>query len=219
MHFPDYKIFRPFLRKLLVYSSFPLAGLLKAWEKTIFFENDPWPIVIQNKPALLAIYHGELLPLLFYALKKTDIGVLVSQHSDGEIIARVVQYLGLKVIRGSTDYGKNRGGFKALLSLKKSLEKGLNIAITVDGPKGPCCKVSKGILYLSWLTQRPIIPVRVFVEKKITLKSWDRFIIPLPGTKTKIFIGKPLIVKHKQELSIKWKLLETNLRELRNLVK
>lgn len=214
MPFPDYKIFRPFARKVFISSSLPLSVLLKLWGKTLLFENDPWPILTKNKPALLAIYHGEILPLLLYASKKKDIGVLVSKHADGEIIARIVRYLGLKVIRGSTDYGRNRGGFKALFLLKKTLEEGLNIAITVDGPKGPCCKVSKGILYLSWLSKRPIFPVRVSVEKKVTLKSWDKFIIPLPGTKVKVLIGSPIFVTSKEEILFKQRLLKEALKQL-----
>ena len=209
----DPLFFRPYLRKLFINLDLPLYGFLKALRSTLRFDNRFWNQIEEHRPVLIALYHGELLPLTLYGAFRYKLATVVSQHADGEIIARVLKRLGFYTVRGSTDYIKNRGGAKALKEILKLLKENYHIAITVDGPKGPCCKVHKGILYASWYSKRPIFPVRVKV-KGLTLPTWDRFKVPLPFAEVDIKLGNPVWVESKENLEVAREELENRLKQL-----
>ena len=137
-----------------------------------------------------------LLPA--YVGRNRNVKVLISQHRDGEYIAQIVQRLGYGVARGST----TRGGAKALLRMiKKIKEESISLAITPDGPKGPRFVAQSGAILLGQKTQYPIIPVMIYLAKCWELPSWDRFCIPKPFSKARIFYGNPILVPSKLEKS------------------
>ena len=151
----------------------------------------------QGKHAIYAFWHAHML-LPGYVGRNRNIKVLISQHRDGEYIAQVVQRLGYGVARGST----TRGGAKALLRMiKKIKEKSISLAITPDGPKGPRFVAQSGAILLGQKTQYPIIPVMIHLAKYWELPSWDRFCIPKPFSKARIFYGDPIMVPPKLEKS------------------
>ena len=59
--------------------------------------------------------------------------VMISEHADGEIIARIAENLGFATVRGST----SRGAARALLGAARVVEDGHDLAVTPDGPRGP----------------------------------------------------------------------------------
>ena len=209
----DPKAVRPLLRKLFISLNLPFAELLKLLRSTLRFDESLWEVVERDRPVLLALYHGELLPLLLYGAFKPKLATLVSRHADGEIIARVVQRLGYRTLRGSTDEGRYKGGSKALRGIISLLRENYHIALTVDGPKGPCCRVKEGIIYAAWFTKRPIYPVRVRV-KGIELPTWDRFKVPLPFARMEVKLGSPLWVEEKEKIEEYRQQLERSLEEL-----
>ncbi len=151
----------------------------------------------QGKYAIYAFWHAHML-LPAYVGRQRNVRVLISQHRDGEYIAQVVQKLGYSVARGST----TRGGAKALLKMiKKIKEESISLAITPDGPKGPRFIVQSGAILLGRKTQYPIIPVMIYLAKYWELPSWDRFCIPKPFSKARIFYGDPIIVPPRLEKS------------------
>ncbi len=151
----------------------------------------------QGKHAIYVFWHAHML-LPAYVGRQRNVKVLISQHRDGEYISQVVQRLGYGVARGST----TRGGAKALLRMiKKIKEESMSLAITPDGPKGPRFVVQSGAILLGQKTQYPIIPVMIYLAKYWELPSWDRFCIPKPFSKARIFYGDPIIVPPKLEKS------------------
>ncbi|MCX8023431.1 MAG: DUF374 domain-containing protein [Syntrophorhabdaceae bacterium] len=88
--------------------------------------------------------------------------VLISRHRDGEFIARVIRFFGLKAIRGSY----KKGGISSTREIITGLKEGYDIAITPDGPKGPRYEVKKGIIEIARLTGKGIIPVTYGASKK-----------------------------------------------------
>ncbi len=149
----------------------------------------------QGKYAIYAFWHAHML-LPAYVGKNRNIKVLISQHRDGEYIAQIVQWMGYGVARGST----TRGGAKALLRMIKQIkEDSISLAITPDGPKGPRFVAQSGAILLGQKTQYPIIPVMIYLEKYWELPSWDRFCIPKPFSKARIFYGNPILVPSKLE--------------------
>src|SRR5207247_2818181 len=80
------------------------------------------------QPYVYAVWHEALL---FPTDFKGRANILISQHADGELIARICKHLGGGVVRGST----TRGGLAGLMSM---IHKGQSsqLLITPDGPDG-----------------------------------------------------------------------------------
>jgi len=81
-----------------------------------------------------------------------------------------------------------------LLELTSWAERGYDLAITPDGPRGPCYVVQEGVMGLAQLTGLPIMPVSYYLGWKIRPKSWDRFQIPLPFSRCEMVFGTPVRV-------------------------
>jgi lysophospholipid acyltransferase (LPLAT)-like uncharacterized protein len=139
---------------------------------------------------IFAIWHGHLLPGLWHH-REEGVTVLISEHRDGEIVARAAESLGYGLIRGST----TRGGGRALISLVRELRAGHEIAITPDGPRGPAGKFAPGALVAAQRSHAFILPVAVSASRSWHLKSWDRFMIPKPFARVTIAYGVPTKVE------------------------
>ena len=170
------------------------------------------PIRKNQGQVIYAFWHGRML-ILSYSNRWQKIHVLISQHRDGELIARIIQRLGFVSVRGST----TRGGTKAIFEMAKKGASGYDVAITPDGPKGPRFQVQIGTIYIAQRSQIPIIPITNSAKSCWTLSSWDRFLIPKPFSKAVIIIGEPIYVPLEstpQELEEKREGLERRLLEL-----
>ena len=137
-------------------------------------------------PFIFALWHGHLLPLLWHH-RDEGVMVLISEHRDGEIVARAAESLGYGLIRGST----TRGADRALISLVRELQAGHEIAITPDGPKGPAGKFAPGALIAAQRSGSFILPVAASASRSWRLKSWDRFMIPKPFARVTVAYGSP----------------------------
>jgi lysophospholipid acyltransferase (LPLAT)-like uncharacterized protein len=63
------------------------------------------------------------------------------------------------------------------------------VIITPDGPRGPCYKLGQGLVFLAQKNALPVVPVHVEYSRCIRLKSWDRFMIPLPFSRVEFTFG------------------------------
>ncbi|BCD68582.1 Kdo2-lipid IVA 3' secondary acyltransferase [Nitratiruptor sp. YY09-18] len=145
---------------------------------------------IPQEPCIIAFWHGELLmhPFLYQKLRPNHkIAAMISEHFDGELIARTIAYFGFDAIRGSS----RKGGAKALIAAFRKIKEGYDIAITPDGPRGPRHSVAPGIVALAKKSNAPIVIFHYEASKCWQLKSWDRFIIPKPFSKITFFVKKP----------------------------
>lgn len=115
---------------------------------------------------------------------------LVSASKDGAFLTRVLAYFNVQTVRGSS----SRRGAQAMLELTTWAQRGNDITVTPDGPRGPCYQIQDGITSLAQTTGLPIVPVALNVNWKISVKSWDRFQIPLPFSRCDIRVGKTIRV-------------------------
>ena len=143
-----------------------------------------------GRPVVLALWHGEMLPLLFYH-RNQQIAVLVSEHGDGEIIARILSAFGFRLVRGSS----SRGAARALIAVDRELEAGFDVGITPDGPRGPRHSVAPGALLAAHRAGVRIVPLAASASAFWQLGSWDRFMIPKPFARVTIAYGDPLLVE------------------------
>ena len=139
----------------------------------------------QGRPVVLSLWHDELFPLI-YLKRQLNIIALVSQSDDGDLLAGVLERMGLETARGSS----SRGGVKALLAAARRMrEAGLCGCVTVDGPRGPRHEVKEGAIFLASRADAPIVPIRLFMERRKLFKSWDRFQLPLPFSRVTMVCG------------------------------
>jgi hypothetical protein len=140
----------------------------------------------RGSPVIFAFWHGQLLPLVHHH-RNEGIVVLVSEHSDGEYITRVILQHGFGAARGSS----TRGGVKGLKGILRSAREGRDLAFTPDGPKGPRHVFKWGALVAAQLSGLPIIPLAVGANRAWHLGSWDRFMIPKPFSSMRIRYASP----------------------------
>jgi lysophospholipid acyltransferase (LPLAT)-like uncharacterized protein len=138
---------------------------------------------------IYALWHSRLLPLTF-GYRHRDVGVLISQHRDGEVISRIVERLGYATARGSS----TRGGEEGARDMLRLAESGRSLAITPDGPRGPAERVKPGLVYLASRTGFQVLPVAAAARRAWRLRSWDRFIVPWPFARVVIGYGTPIQV-------------------------
>jgi hypothetical protein len=144
---------------------------------------------------IIAFWHRHLL-LMPYVYRGRRISVLVSASRDGELIARTVERLGIDSSRGST----SRGGAVGLRELLRKAKAGYDLAFTPDGPRGPAGVVQPGVILAAAATGFPIQPVAYAATRRRRLKSWDRFVVPLPLATVHFVLGEPLAVPRDAEV-------------------
>jgi lysophospholipid acyltransferase (LPLAT)-like uncharacterized protein len=140
---------------------------------------------------VFAFWHGRLL-VLSYSHRNRRIQVLASEHPDGDLMGRIIARLGFGHLRGST----TRGGARAIRDLSRSLRGGLDVGLTVDGPRGPRGVVQQGAIELGRLTGSAIVPVTNTARPRRIVGSWDRFQLPHPFAAVAIAYGEPIFVPH-----------------------
>jgi lysophospholipid acyltransferase (LPLAT)-like uncharacterized protein len=146
---------------------------------------------LPRQPVIFAVWHNRLflVPYLHRRFwQRQQLAVMVSASKDGEKLVRVLEKFHLVCVRGSS----SRRGKEALREMVSYVNAGYDAGITPDGPRGPKYQVAHGIVSLAQVTGAPIMPISWDVGCKITLKSWDGFMIPLPFARATLRIGAPL---------------------------
>lgn len=142
---------------------------------------------------IYAMWHKN--QFLVYGIKdKAHLSIQVSTSLDGEIVARVIEKMGFKVVRGSAE---RRGAVTSTMQMITRLNEGESVGIMVDGPRGPLHKVKNGVIKLAQKTGKPIIPVHWYSPQKtfITLPSWDKMKTPCGDCNILNVYGEPIYVK------------------------
>lgn len=157
--------------------------------------NDPHGLAEQTdcRQMIYCVWHNRLAlsMKLYYSYGRRHhdapgLAGLVSASKDGAFLAAILQRFGVTAVRGSS----SRRGPQALLELTTWSERGYDLAITPDGPRGPRYAIQEGVMSLAQVTGLPVLPVSYFLKHKVQLKSWDRFQIPLPFTTCEVTAGR-----------------------------
>ena len=126
----------------------------------------------QGRHIILAFWHAQQL-MIPTGYRGTGANVLISQHQDGEIIARIISRFGHWAVRGSS----TRGGAFALRELIRRGRSGTDLVVTPDGPKGPRQVAKLGVIQLAKATGLPIVPLAFSCSKKNSsragIDSWS----------------------------------------------
>ncbi len=127
---------------------------------------------------IFCFWHQCVLPCTFY-FRRTGASIIVSQSFDGELITRTLELFGYKTARGSS----SRGGREGLEGLKAAIESGGPAIFTADGPRGPIYQTKFGPIRLAQMTGARIGAFHLQPRRAWTIRSWDRFLVPLPFTR------------------------------------
>jgi lysophospholipid acyltransferase (LPLAT)-like uncharacterized protein len=160
--------------------------LVRSLAATVRFKLDDQCGIFSQVPKekmIFAIWHNRLvLALILYRHyiwrrdRSRRLAAMVSASKDGGMLTRVLELFNVQPVRGSS----SRRGAQALREMAAWGERGLDLAITPDGPRGPRYAVQHGTIATAQLTGLAIIPVSYRTKWKYQLKTWDRFQIPLP---------------------------------------
>ena len=127
-------------------------------------------------PFAFALWHGRMvIPIL--AHRHEGVVTMASRSKDGEIIARWLRRNGYVAGARIDDA---RGRRRAHGDDPRDAERPSRGALTVDGPKGPPRVVQPGILRLVRETGAWVLPISGASSRPRFLRSWDRFLVPLP---------------------------------------
>ena len=179
------KIRHPVLIKLV---ALLLSWAFRLWLGSITYRVEPGDrhlLPRQNKRKSIYLFWHEMMLIPAYAYTSPAIAVLASHHADGELIARTVEMLGGRTVRGST----NKRGMTALRVMMRYAG---HLAITPDGPRGPRRVVQSGAIYLASRTGMPIVVAGLAYRRCHQHRSWDRMAIPFPGTVAQTTCGEPI---------------------------
>ena len=157
----------------------------------------------EGKSVIINSWHHQIMmsPFVPNQIRKFNkskkIGSLASKHGDGRFVGKIMEKSGVINISGST-----RGSRKAsrgidmhgLKSIIKVIRNELGIAITPDGPRGPSKKINGEVIKIAHLTGAPIIPVGIGYSRFFCLRTWDKFVVPLPFCKINFYYGEPFFV-------------------------
>lgn len=152
-------------------------------------------LLARGEATIPLLWHGRLLIGPKAWRWPQPMSVLISRHGDGDVIARTVMRLGVGTVRGSTersDKERDKGGAAAVRQMLKLLRDAHSTSLTPDGPRGPRMQLSRGVVELARISGAAVIPVSYATERRILLKSWDRFHLPLPFTRGVIVYGAPI---------------------------
>lgn len=143
-----------------------------------------------KEPVLITFWHNRIPAIAVAFLRhyphrsRRGVVVLTSPSKDGDILAGVMDHLGMGSVRGSS----SRRGSTALRELTEKLETGHDLAITPDGPRGPKYSLGPGVVFLAQKNGLRILPLHARYHRAWHLKTWDSFAIPWPFSKITVVV-------------------------------
>ena len=140
-------------------------------------------------PVIFALWHGTFFPWIYYWRAK-NVCVVTSRSGDGQMLAGFLRRMGYRSVRGSS----TRGGARALIDVTRLVRSGEDVVLALDGPHGPARHAKPGSVLLAKLTGRPILPIAATSNRYWQFQSWDRFRLPLPGSRTLLAAAPPIWV-------------------------
>jgi hypothetical protein len=168
---------------------------VRAWTRSLRFRWLGKDIQVEdgipaNAPGGIYVFWHQRMLALAGIFRNSGFRVLISEHGDGEMIARIIARLGMRPVRGSA----TRGGARAVLELLRGERERVRIAITPDGPQGPRHFFHEGAVYLASRTGLAIHPVAVAFKRYKELPTWDGFILPVPFSPAIVRVGDPISI-------------------------
>jgi hypothetical protein len=108
-----------------------------------------------------------------------------------QCVSELFQLAGFHVVRGSTS---SRGAIESSLTICRELKKGGVLTHAPDGPRGPSGVVHPGAIYFAQKVGCPIVPAGIAAWPNVRLRTWDRYMLPLPFARAGFVYGDPIAI-------------------------
>jgi lysophospholipid acyltransferase (LPLAT)-like uncharacterized protein len=153
----------------------------------------------QYMPPIVALWHGQHILSAFDKPRHIPVSAMLSRSADAELNALVLERNGFRTVRGSGGRSQrnsaDKGGARALIALKKTLDAGNAVAMIADIPHGTPRQAGMGIVTLARISGRPILPVAYATSRRKVLdRTWDKTTINLPFGRRSVVFGEPIYV-------------------------
>jgi lysophospholipid acyltransferase (LPLAT)-like uncharacterized protein len=176
--------------QLIAAAAYPaIAGLCRTITWTIDGAAHFDELLTSGRAPIIAFWHGRILPAAWF-FRGRGVVALTSANFDGQWIARIIEHFGNRTIAGSS----SRGGMRALLELKREVERGHPAGFALDGPRGPVRVAQPGAVWLAGATGSPLLPFHAEASRSWEVSSWDRTQVPKPFSRVAIAMAAPLFV-------------------------
>ncbi len=168
-----------------------ITALLRANRLVIRGDEHLTEALMAGRPVFVGFWHRRLLYPLWY-MRRFRPAVLVSQSSDGDLMAGLLESWGYRTLRGSSTKG-SRGSLRAMMH--DLAESDTLLVNAMDGPLGPARVAKAGGVALAAKKDAVLIPIAGVATRQWTFrKSWDRFQIPKPFGRIVVHCGPPVAV-------------------------
>jgi len=167
-----------------------LIGCTLKFQTTIEEGGPEFPADDPRVPLVVSCFWHQCVFSAAWQYRNKGFAVMTSRSFDGEWIARTIEGLGFRAVRGSS----SKGGAPALLGMHEELKAGHKVSFTIDGPRGPRFIAKPGPVVLAKLSQAPIICYHLAPKRRWTLNSWDQTLIPKPFTTVHVRFSKMISV-------------------------
>lgn len=174
--------------KTLIHAAGALTSLyVHLWSSTLdyrvaYYDPNIDPAYPNDGKRRIYIFWHEYIQYFIYLRKHCHLAMLLSKHSDADILEDVAHMLGFGGVRGST----NRGGVQALREMMhKEESENFHLTITPDGPRGPRRVLAPGCIYLASKLQIPLVAMGVGYDRPFRFNSWDRYAVPRLGSRVR----------------------------------
>src|SRR5438034_428394 len=147
-------------------------------------------IIARGHRPIFTFWHVCILSATWF-WRNRGIVVMSSASRDAEYTERVIKRFGYGAAKGSA----TRGGGRALAEMAECLNNGIEVAFTIDGPRGPAYVAKPGAVTLARHTRQAILPFHIVASKYVELPTWDRLQIPLPFARALVLIDEPIYVR------------------------
>ncbi|MDE3057954.1 MAG: lysophospholipid acyltransferase family protein [Bacteroidota bacterium] len=163
----------------------------------ICFVNGTFFEKANDQNYLVAFWHSSMLMGWYVHRPKStrSVSALVSQSSDGEVLASVLERWNYTMIRGSSHVG----GKEAMHLMIDAVANGSSLCVTPDGPTGPRHVMKMGAVRAAQQAGVPLILAGIAMKRKKRLRSWDRFEIPMPWTSACVCYSDPVVIEKQLE--------------------
>jgi lysophospholipid acyltransferase (LPLAT)-like uncharacterized protein len=186
------KLNYPFLNKL---GGLLATAAIRNWMstldyKTAFYDPAVDPVSPGSIGQKIFIFWHEYILFPIALRGHCNLTMLLSRHTDAEILSHTAYHLGFDFVRGST----NRGGAVALRELfRKSRHR--HLTITPDGPRGPRRQLAPGSIFLASRMGMPLVAMGFGYDRPWRVRTaWDHFAIPRPMSRARAVVSPAIHV-------------------------
>ena len=166
------------------------------------------PNFLPQNGCVVVFWHGRLSFMSFayrrwWSSQNRKQGkVIISDHKDGELITRIINFFGIGTIRGSS----SKGGARALIEALREIKQGHDVIITPDGPRGPRHSVADGAAVIAQKSSCEIYALNFEANSFWEFKSWDKMILPKPFSTINFSLSAPFSVANLEQKEAKEKI-------------